>query len=76
VLAAAGNRAYEELQFDLATQARRQPGSTFKTFVLAAAIAEGWHPESILDGRPGRGRAPGRRHAGRSATTTVAATRT
>jgi membrane peptidoglycan carboxypeptidase len=53
VLAATGNRAYEELQFDLATQARRQPGSTFKTFVLAAAIADGHHPDESLDGRQG-----------------------
>jgi membrane peptidoglycan carboxypeptidase len=53
VLAAVGNRAYEDLQFDLATQARRQPGSTFKTFVLAAAIAEGRHPDDRLDGRQG-----------------------
>jgi penicillin-binding protein 1A len=53
VLAATGNRAYEELQFDLATQARRQPGSTFKAFVLAAAIADGHHPDEPLDGRQG-----------------------
>jgi membrane peptidoglycan carboxypeptidase len=53
VLAAVGNRAYDELQFDLATQARRQPGSTFKTFVLASAIADGWHPDDTLDGRQG-----------------------
>jgi membrane peptidoglycan carboxypeptidase len=53
VLAATGNRAYEQLQFDLATQARRQPGSTFKTFVLAGAIADGHHPESTHDGRQG-----------------------
>jgi membrane peptidoglycan carboxypeptidase len=53
VLAVTGNRSYDELQFDLATQARRQPGSTFKTFVLAAAIAAGHHPDERLDGRPG-----------------------
>lgn len=53
VLAAVGSRSYDELQFDLATQGRRQPGSTFKTFVLAAAIADGWHPDAPLDGRQG-----------------------
>jgi penicillin-binding protein 1A len=33
-------------QFNLVAQARRQPGSTFKTFVLAAAIDEGMNPDS------------------------------
>ena len=33
-------------QFNLVAQARRQPGSTFKTFVLAAAIEEGMNPDS------------------------------
>ena len=33
-------------QFNLASQARRQAGSTFKTFVLAAAVAEGIDPDS------------------------------
>jgi penicillin-binding protein 1A len=33
-------------QFNLASQARRQAGSTFKTFVLSAAIAEGVDPDS------------------------------
>jgi penicillin-binding protein 1A len=33
-------------QFNLVAQARRQPGSTFKTFVLAAAISEGMNPDS------------------------------
>jgi penicillin-binding protein 1A len=33
-------------QFDLAAQAHRQPGSSFKTFVLATAIKEGVDPNS------------------------------
>src|SRR5829696_3217438 len=33
-------------QFNLASQARRQAGSTFKTFVLAAAVNEGVDPDS------------------------------
>jgi penicillin-binding protein 1A len=33
-------------QFNLASQARRQAGSTFKTFVLAAAINQGVDPDS------------------------------
>ena len=33
-------------QFNLAAQSRRQSGSTFKTFVLAAAVAEGVNPDT------------------------------
>jgi penicillin-binding protein 1A len=33
-------------QFNLVSQARRQPGSTFKTFVLAAAVELGINPDS------------------------------
>ena len=33
-------------QFNLLSQARRQPGSTFKTFVLAAAVEQGLDPSS------------------------------
>jgi penicillin-binding protein 1A len=33
-------------QFNLLSQARRQPGSTFKTFVLAAAVDQGIDPDS------------------------------
>ena len=33
-------------QFNLLSQARRQSGSTFKTFVLAAAVEQGINPES------------------------------
>ena len=33
-------------QFNLLSQARRQPGSTFKTFVLTAAVEQGINPDS------------------------------
>ncbi len=33
-------------QFNLVAQARRQPGSTFKVFVLTAAVAEGMNPDA------------------------------
>jgi penicillin-binding protein 1A len=33
-------------QFNLAAQARRQAGSTFKTYVLTAAVSEGINPDS------------------------------
>jgi len=37
---------YEQSQFNLAAQGRRQPGSTFKTFVLTTAIKQGIDPYS------------------------------
>jgi penicillin-binding protein 1A len=37
---------YEESKFNLAAQGRRQPGSTFKTFVLTTAIRQGIDPYS------------------------------
>jgi penicillin-binding protein 1A len=37
---------YEQSQFNLAAQGHRQPGSTFKTFVLTAAIKQGIDPYS------------------------------
>ncbi|MGZ4387868.1 MAG: transglycosylase domain-containing protein [Gaiellaceae bacterium] len=33
-------------QYNLVSQATRQPGSTFKTFVLTAAVAQGMNPDS------------------------------
>ena len=38
ILALVGGRSYASSQFDRATQARRQPGSTFKPFVYLAAF--------------------------------------
>jgi penicillin-binding protein 1A len=40
------------LQFNLATQARRQAGSAFKPFVLATALAQGISPYSHWSGPP------------------------
>ncbi|HEV2844271.1 MAG TPA: penicillin-binding transpeptidase domain-containing protein, partial [Thermoanaerobaculia bacterium] len=42
VLAWVGGRDYAHSQFDRVEQARRQPGSAFKPFVYAAALARGW----------------------------------
>jgi penicillin-binding protein 1A len=39
---------YESTQFNLAAQGRRQPGSTFKTFVLTTAIKQGIDPYSTF----------------------------
>jgi penicillin-binding protein 1B len=52
VLALAGGREYKESQFNRASQAMRQPGSTFKPFVFAAALETGYTPATILADRP------------------------
>jgi penicillin-binding protein 1A len=50
ILAMVGGRDFRSSNFNLATQARRQTGSAFKTFVLAAALREGISPMSVFTG--------------------------
>jgi penicillin-binding protein 1A len=50
VLALSGGFSYGSSQFDRAMQAMRQPGSTFKPFVYATALDQGYTPVSkVLD---------------------------
>lgn len=51
VLALQGGFSYDVSSFNRATQAERQPGSSFKPFVYAAALDVGYTPNTIvLDG--------------------------
>ena len=52
VVAMIGGRSYDKSPFNRATQARRQPGSTFKLFVYLAALRSGMTPESTIDDSP------------------------
>jgi len=49
VKALVGGRDYSKRKFNLATQGYRQPGSAFKTFVLASAIEQGMPPWFKVD---------------------------
>ncbi len=48
VVAMVGGRDYGKSPFNRVTQARRQPGSTFKTFVYLAALDAGWEPDDTI----------------------------
>jgi penicillin-binding protein 1B len=52
VLAMVGGRDYAETQLNRATDARRQPGSTFKPFVYAAALESGISPVQMFRDAP------------------------
>jgi penicillin-binding protein 1A len=52
VLAMVGGQNYRESQFNLAVQGERQPGSSFKPFVLATALDQGISPTTTLESRP------------------------
>lgn len=52
VVAMIGGRDYEKSPFNRATQARRQPGSTFKLFVYLAALEAGMEPDDFVSNQP------------------------
>ncbi len=52
VVAMIGGRDYRASPFNRATQARRQPGSTFKLFVYLAALEQGWEPDDTISNLP------------------------
>lgn len=47
-----GGRNYEISQFNRATVARRQPGSSFKPFVYLTAVERGLTPDTVRDDSP------------------------
>ncbi|MHA1540196.1 MAG: penicillin-binding protein 1A, partial [Alphaproteobacteria bacterium] len=48
VLAMTGGYDFSKSEFNRATQAMRQPGSSFKPFVYLTAFENGWTPSSIV----------------------------
>jgi penicillin-binding protein 1A len=52
VLAMYGGDNFRQSQFNLAVQGERQPGSSFKPFVLATALKEGVSPATTFPSKP------------------------
>ncbi|MBV6521304.1 MAG: Penicillin-binding protein 1A [Gemmatimonadaceae bacterium] len=52
VRALVGGRDFDDSKFNRATQALRQPGSTFKPLVYATAIQHGMSPATMIDDSP------------------------
>jgi penicillin-binding protein 1A len=52
VRAMVGGRDYSESQFNRATDALRQPGSSFKPYVYATALMNGFKPTSVVVDSP------------------------
>lgn len=52
ILAMVGGKSYRESQFNRATQALRQPGSSFKVFAYLSAMESGASPNDIWNDQP------------------------
>ncbi|WP_291075167.1 transglycosylase domain-containing protein [Hyphomonas sp.] len=52
VVALVGGRDFTESEFNRVTQAKRQPGSSFKPFVYAAALESGFSSFDVFDDAP------------------------
>jgi penicillin-binding protein 1A len=52
VLAMSGGFSFDQSQFNRATQAWRQPGSSFKPFVYSAALDNGYTPSTVVMDAP------------------------
>jgi penicillin-binding protein 1A len=52
IKAIVGGHHYEESQFNRATDAQRQPGSSFKPFVYLAALLHGYTPDTRVTDAP------------------------
>ena len=52
IIAMASSESYEDSQFNLAAQGRRQPGSSFKPYALTTAVDQGIDPDSTYYSAP------------------------
>ena len=52
VFAMVGGWSFQQSQFNRATQAKRQPGSSFKPFVYVTALQDGFTPWSAVEDSP------------------------
>ncbi len=59
VLAMVGGKDFNTQQFNVAVQGLRQPGSSFKAFVLASALEQGVSPEKAYESRAAQFTIPG-----------------
>lgn len=52
ILALVGGYSFKKSHFNRATQAKRQPGSSFKPFIYSAALAKGFTLASVINDAP------------------------